>query len=134
MTDREYKQLVALHEKYQTHGLEILAFPCNQFGGQEPGTPEEIEAFVSKYNVQFNMMEKVDVNGSDAHPLFVYLKNKKPGMLAAIKWNFTEFLVDQQGEVVKRVEPATEVKALAPTIERLLGLTPSEGSTSNAKK
>jgi len=82
-----YEDLVELHEKYHSQGLEILAFPCNQFGSQEPGTPEEIRAFVDKYGVKFQMFEKIDVNGPTSHPLFVFLKNKQGDSLGSvIKW------------------------------------------------
>lgn len=112
--------MVELHEKYHEQGLEILAFPCNQFGSQEPGDADAIEAFAESYGVQFRMMEKVKVNGPSSHPAFVYLKNEKPGLLAAVKWNFTKFLVDREGNVVKRVEPKTAANTMAPAIEELL--------------
>jgi len=102
-----YTQLVQLHGRYAPQ-LAILAFPCNQFGGQEPGTPEEIKEFVAKFNVQFDMFAKVKVNGDDADPLWTFLKNKQGGLLGNfIKWNFTKFLVDPEGRPVARYSPKT---------------------------
>ena len=101
----QYKDLQNLYDKYQDQGFEVLGFPCNQFGAQEPGTNEEVQSFCElTYNVSFKMFDKIDVNGSDASPLFKYLKNKSPGILGteAIKWNFTKFLVNKDGQVVKR--------------------------------
>lgn len=107
MTDVNYKQLVELYEKYsEANGLRILAFPCNQFGGQEPGTEEQIKEFAAKYNVTFDMFSKIDVNFSSAHPLWVFLKSKQGGfMMDAIKWNFTKFIVDREGNPVARLGP-----------------------------
>ena len=104
----QYAGLEALHREYKDKGLAILGFPCNQFGGQEPGTEEEIQTFCStRYDVSFDMFAKVDVNGSEAHPLYKYLKKEAPGLLGSqgIKWNFTKFLVNKDGEVVKRFSP-----------------------------
>jgi glutathione peroxidase len=104
----QYGGLEALYRKYRDRGFEVLGFPCNQFGAQEPGTEAEIGAFCSStYDVTFPMFAKVDVNGADAHPLYQYLKTAKPGLLGTegIKWNFTKFLVDGQGEVVARYAP-----------------------------
>lgn len=105
-----YKQLVELFNKYsETEGLRILAFPCNQFGGQEPGTNEEIKAFAEGYGVKFDMYSKIDVNGSNAHPLFDYLKSKQGGTLGNfIKWNFTKFVVDKNGIPVARFGPTDD--------------------------
>jgi len=107
LTDVNYKQLVELYEKYsEANGLRILAFPCNQFGGQEPGTEEQIKEFAAKYNVTFDMFSKIDVNFSSAHPLWVFLKSKQGGfMMDAIKWNFTKFIVDREGNPVARLGP-----------------------------
>ena len=86
--------------------MRILAFPCNQFGYQEPGTNEDIKNFVSKYGVEFDMFEKINVNGSDSHPLFNYLKEKQPGtMFNFIKWNFTKFVINKEGQPVARFSP-----------------------------
>ena len=101
----QYKDLQNLYDKYQDQGFEVLGFPCNQFGAQEPGTNEEVQSFCElTYNVSFKMFDKIDVNGSDASPLFKYLKHQSPGILGteAIKWNFTKFLVNKGGQVVMR--------------------------------
>ncbi len=101
----QYKDLQNLYDKYQDQGFEVLGFPCNQFGAQEPGTNEEVQSFCElTYNVSFKMFDKIDVNGSDASPLFKYLKHESPGILGteAIKWNFTKFLVNKGGQVVMR--------------------------------
>tara|TARA_B100000214_G_C23945840_1_gene617965 strand:- start:876 stop:1355 length:480 start_codon:yes stop_codon:yes gene_type:complete len=101
----QYKDLQNLYEKYQDQGFEVLGFPCNQFGAQEPGTNDDVKAFCTlNYNVSFKMFDKIEVNGSDASPLFKYLKHESPGILGteAIKWNFTKFLINKKGQVVKR--------------------------------
>ena len=119
----QYEGLEALHRKYSEAGLEILAFPCNQFGSQEPGDAEEIAQFCElNYGIGFPLMAKVEVNGENASPLFDWLKNDAPGLLGskAIKWNFTKFLVDRQGKVVKRYGPADAPAAIAKDIEALL--------------
>jgi glutathione peroxidase len=119
----QYKGLEALHKKYRSQGLEVLGFPCNQFGAQEPGSAEEIESFCEiNYGVTFPLFAKIDVNGDDTAPLFRHLKREKPGLLGseAIKWNFTKFLVDRDGKVVERFAPNTEPAALAADIEKLL--------------
>jgi phospholipid-hydroperoxide glutathione peroxidase len=106
--------LTTLYEKYSSpadgsKGLKIIGFPCNQFGGQEPGTEAEIKEFAKKFNVTFDMTSKVNVNGSEAHPLWKYLKSKKKGSLIdAIKWNFTKFLVDKKGQPIERVGTTTD--------------------------
>ena len=104
----QYRGLEALYQKYKDQGFEILAFPCNQFGAQEPGDPEEIANFcTTKYDVTFPMFEKVDVNGSGAHPLYKWIKGQKAGfaLTRTIKWNFTKFLVDREGKVAARFGP-----------------------------
>jgi glutathione peroxidase len=104
----QYKSLEALYRKYREQGLEVLGFPCNQFGGQEPGNEQEIATFCeTNYDVTFPMFAKIDVNGDDAAPLYRFLKHEKPGLLGteAIKWNFTKFLVGRNGEVVARYAP-----------------------------
>jgi len=114
-TDRNYRELVELHEKYgESKGLKILAFPCNQFGNQEPGTNEEIKEFAQgKYGVKFDLFSKIDVNGDTAHPLWKYLKYKKSGfMVDAIKWNFTKFLIDKNGQAVLRYATTTNPMAM----------------------
>lgn len=109
-TKVNYTQLVALHEKYgDSKGLKILGFPCNQFGSQEPGTNSEIKTFAANYNVKFDMFAKIDVNGDGAHPLWKYLKKKQGGTLTdGIKWNFTKFIVDKNGQPVARHATTTD--------------------------
>ncbi|MFT3779063.1 MAG: glutathione peroxidase [Ottowia sp.] len=117
-------ELQALHEQYADRGLVVLGFPCNQFGGQEPGDAAEIGAFCERnYGVSFPMMEKTEVNGPGAHPLFAWLKRAAPGMLGtqAVKWNFTKFLVGKDGRVIRRYAPQDAPKALAGDIEAALG-------------
>ena len=119
----QYAGLEALHQRYRERGFTVLGFPCNQFGAQEPGDAAEIASFCEvNYGVSFPLFAKIDVNGDDAHPLFVYLKAQAPGLLGsqAIKWNFTKFLVDREGEVVKRYAPALAPEAIAADIEALL--------------
>jgi glutathione peroxidase len=104
----QYQGLEELHRKLHDRGLEVLGFPCNQFGKQEPGSSDEIATFCERnYGVSFKMFSKIDVNGSDAAPLFKYLKHEAPGLLGseAIKWNFTKFLIDREGKVRKRYVP-----------------------------
>ena len=119
----QYKGLEALYEKYRAKGLEVLGFPCNQFGGQEPGTEAAIEQFCEvNYGVTFPLFAKVDVNGDHAAPVYRYLKASKPGLLGteAIKWNFTKFLVDREGKVVARYAPKETPESIAPAIEKVL--------------
>jgi len=118
----QYKGLEALHQALAPRGFSVLGFPCNQFGGQEPGDARQIEQFCSSnYAVTFPMFAKVDVNGGNAHPLYQYLKNAKSGLLgSSIKWNFTKFLVDRAGQVVARHAPTTRPEGLAKEIEALL--------------
>jgi glutathione peroxidase len=118
----QYGPLQELYEKYVERGLVVLGFPCDQFGHQEPGTEAEISEFCdSKFGVTFPMFSKVDVNGKDAHPLYAWLKSEKRGVLGgAIKWNFTKFLVDTEGNVVKRYGSTTGPADIAPDIENLL--------------
>ncbi|MEN9353027.1 MAG: hypothetical protein RL318_352 [Fibrobacterota bacterium] len=119
----QFEGLEALHRKYREKGLTVIGFPCNQFRNQEPGTHEEIGAFCQRnYGVSFPITTKIDVNGSQAHPLWRYLKSEKRGFLGfqGIKWNFTKFLVDRQGNVVKRFAPTTKPQDIAASIEELL--------------
>ncbi|WP_019875809.1 glutathione peroxidase [Sporichthya polymorpha] len=118
----QYAGLQELHEAYGPQGLVILGFPCNQFGHQEPGDSTEIGEFCSRnYGVTFQMMEKVAVNGSDAHPLFDWLRKQKGGLLGEkIKWNFTKFLVGRDGQVVERYGPTTKPEKLTADIEKAL--------------
>jgi glutathione peroxidase len=119
----QYEGLEALHRRYGERGFEVLAFPCNQFGAQEPGDAAEIANFCSlTYDVTFPVFAKVDVNGDATAPLFRHLKKEAPGLLGsqAIKWNFTKFLVDRAGTVVSRYAPTTKPEELASDIEALL--------------
>ncbi|MBM7332062.1 MAG: glutathione peroxidase [Alcanivorax sp.] len=119
----QYQGLQKLYDNFADRGLEVLGFPCNQFGHQEPGDSGEIGAFCEKnYGVRFPVFEKIDVNGEHAHPLFRYLKAEAPGVLGTegIKWNFTKFLVDRDGRVVKRYAPKDKPEKLADDIEALL--------------
>ena len=142
----QYDDLQDIYEKYNAEGLEILDFPCNQFGGQAPGTNEEIAAFCdAKYGITFQQFSKIDVNGANEHPLYTFLKEQKGfqgfdkgnplGMLLSmklkrtdrdyqntpdIKWNFTKFLIDRQGNVVGRFEPTTDMDVVAEKISELL--------------
>ena len=118
----QYKGLEALHQALEPRGFSVLGFPCNQFGGQEPGDARQIEQFCStNYAVTFPMFAKIDVNGSGAHPLYQYLKNAKSGLLgSSIKWNFTKFLTDRAGRVVARHAPTATPQGLTKEIEALL--------------
>jgi glutathione peroxidase len=119
----QYTGLEALYRRYKQRGFEVLGFPCNQFGSQEPGSEAEIGRFCStNYDVTFPMFAKVDVNGAGAHPLYQFLKSEKPGVLGTevIKWNFTKFLVNRQGDVVKRYAPNDKPEDLSIDIEALL--------------
>jgi glutathione peroxidase len=118
----QFKELEDLYRKFKDSGLEILGFPCNQFGKQEPGTSKEIKDFCEiNYGVTFKMFEKIDVNGNNAHPLFTFLKDEKHGLIGKdIKWNFTKFLVNEEGEVIARFAPSKSPKKLTSEIEKLL--------------
>ena len=118
----QYQGLEALHRELSPRGFSVLGFPCNQFGAQEPGDAREIAAFCeTKYEVSFPMFAKIDVNGSGAHPLYVYLKSEKTGLLgSSIKWNFTKFLVDRAGKVIARHAPTAAPQGLKKDIEALL--------------
>ena len=119
----QYTGLEALWRKYGERGLTVLGFPCNQFGGQEPGSEAEIAQFCSlNYEVSFPMFAKVDVNGANTHPIFAFLKAGATGVLGteAVKWNFTKVLVDRNGKVVGRYASATKPEDLATAIEELL--------------
>jgi glutathione peroxidase len=119
----QYTGLEALHRKYQSRGFAVLGFPCDQFGHQEPGNEAEIQQFCQlTYDVSFPMFAKVDVNGAQAHPLYQLLKKQQPGILGTegIKWNFTKFLVDGNGKVIKRYAPTDKPEDLAKDIEPLL--------------
>lgn len=119
----QYKGLEALYAQYHTKGLEVLGFPCNQFGEQEPGDAKEIAQFCEiNYGVTFPLFAKIDVNGEHAAPVFQYLKAEKPGLLGTegIKWNFTKFLIDREGRVVARFAPKDTPESIAADIEKVL--------------
>ena len=119
----QYKGLEELWQRYGERGLVVLGFPCNQFGGQEPDSEAQIATFCERrFGVSFPLFAKVEVNGGDAHPLFIELKKRAPGLLGskAIKWNFTKFLIADQGRTVRRYSSRTAPQALAADIEALL--------------
>lgn len=119
----QYESLQSLYEKYKDKGFMILGFPCNQFLNQEPSDEKQIEQFCSlNFGVSFDMFAKIDVNGQDADPLFKYLKKEAKGVFGseAVKWNFTKFLIDTDGKVIKRYAPATKPKDIETDVEMLL--------------
>ena len=119
----QYEGLEALQRKFADRGFEVIGFPCNQFGHQEPGNAEEIASFCKlTYDVSFPLMKKVDVNGGDAIPLYDWLKAEAPGVLGtkAVKWNFTKFLIDRDGKVVRRYAPNDKPESIEQDIEALL--------------
>ena len=119
----QFQGLEELHQTFKARGLQVLGFPCNQFGGQEPGGAEEIESFCQiNYGVSFPIHAKIDVNGNEAHPLFTTLKQAAPGVLGSksIKWNFTKFLVDRDGTSIRRYGPKTTPGEIAPDLEKML--------------
>lgn len=122
----QFKDLEKLYRDFEDRGLTVLGFPSNQFGAQEPGTEAEIGVFCEKnFGVTFPIFAKIDVNGPHAHPLYGFLKRSKPGIFGflgagAIRWNFTKFLIDRKGNVVRRFAPSTKPNALRPAIEKLL--------------
>ena len=119
----QYKGLQTLYEEYKDRNFVVLGFPCNQFGGQEPGTNSEINNFCEiNYSVTFPIFSKIKVNGPDSHPLFKLLKNDKPGIFRteSIKWNFTKFLVNSRGKIIDRFSPRVEPKYIRSEIERIL--------------
>ena len=118
----QFAGLESLYARYRERGFTVLGFPCNQFGGQDPGSQDEIVAFCQlNYGVRFPMFGKIEVNGRGADPLFEHLKKAAPGILGKrIVWNFTKFLIDREGEVVKRYAPSTQPEAIAADIEALL--------------
>lgn len=119
----QYNGLEKLYQTYKKQGFEIIAFPCNQFGHQEPGSNKEIISFCQlNYDVSFTIMSKIDVNGSHEHPLYTWLKKEKRGVLGSqnIKWNFTKFLINRQGEVIKRYAPVTKPEQIETDIKEAL--------------
>jgi len=120
----QFEGLQKLYEEYNEKGLEVVGFPCNQFKEQDPGSSNEIKGFCAlNYGVEFQMFEKVDVKGENIHPIYEYLTGQKAGLLGSkeIKWNFTKFLVDKNGNVIKRFSPTTKPEKLVGEIEKLLG-------------
>ena len=119
----QYDGLEALYRKFKDQGFEVVAFPCNQFGAQEPGNADEIASFCKlTYDVTFPLMAKVDVNGDDATPLYQWMKGEAPGLMGSksIKWNFTKFLIDRQGKVVRRYAPTDKPEGIEKDIAKLL--------------
>ncbi len=119
----QYTGLEELQQKFSSHGFTVVGFPCNQFGGQEPGSNEQIQDFcITKFAISFPIMAKVDVNGKAADPLWKWLTSEAPGLLGteAIKWNFTKFLVGKNGQVIRRYSPQTEPRSIAKDIEEAL--------------
>lgn len=119
----QYKGLQELYQKHESQGLEILAFPCNQFKEQEKGSNEEIKQFCDlRFNIKFPLFDKIEVNGDNTHPLYKYLKSQAPGLLGSksIKWNFTKFLVNKEGQVIKRYAPTTKPESIESDIKSLL--------------
>ncbi|TKB57471.1 glutathione peroxidase [Ferrimonas aestuarii] len=118
----QYQGLEKLQQQFGEQGFTVLAFPCNQFGKQESGSDEEIKGFCDlNFNISFPLFAKIDVNGREEHPLYAWLKQQKPGILGRnIKWNFTKFLVDKQGQVVKRYAPTTKPEQIVDDIKKLL--------------
>ena len=119
----QYDGLEALYRKFKDQGFEVVAFPCNQFGAQEPGNAEEIASFCKlTYDVTFPLMAKVDVNGDGATPLYQWMKGEAPGLMGSksIKWNFTKFLIDREGKVVRRYAPTDKPEGIEKDIARLL--------------
>ncbi len=119
----QYDGLEKLYEKYKDQGFAVLGFPCNQFGGQEPGSETEIKTFCeTSFGVKFPLFAKIDVNGPNAHPLYQYLVKERPGILntEAIKWNFTKFLIDKDGNPVKRFAPTTLPADIEPELKKVL--------------
>ena len=119
----QYDGLEALYRKFKDQGFEVVAFPCNQFGAQEPGNADEIASFCKlTYDVTFPLMAKVDVNGDDATPLYKWMKGEAPGLMGSksVKWNFTKFLIDRKGQVVRRYAPTDKPEGIEKDIAKLL--------------
>ncbi|CAL9091014.1 unnamed protein product [Musa textilis] len=124
LTNSNYTELSQLYEKYKNNDFEILAFPCNQFAGQEPGNNEEIVEFAcTRFKAEYPIFDKVDVNGSNAAPMYKFLKSSKGGLFGdGIKWNFTKFLVDKDGHVIDRYAPTTSPLSIEKDIKKVLGI------------
>ncbi|XVF51500.1 hypothetical protein PTKIN_Ptkin04bG0189900 [Pterospermum kingtungense] len=123
LTNSNYTELSKLYEKYKDQGFEILAFPCNQFGGQEPGNNEQILEFAcTRFKAEYPIFDKINVNGNNAAPIYKFLKSSKGGIFGdSIKWNFSKFLVDKEGRVVDRYAPTTSPLSIEKDIKKLLG-------------
>jgi glutathione peroxidase len=138
LTDTNYRELQAIYDRYSSQGFVVLGFPCNQFGGQEPGSSQDIIKFAGKYGVTFPMFEKIDVNGPNTHPLYKYLKEQKGELLGSdIKWNFGKFLVGREGQVLSRYAPTANPESIAGDIEKALNaqkgvVTPTAGVKAKA--
>jgi len=120
----QYRGLEELYERFQKNGFEVLGFPCNQFGSQEPGSESDIRSFCDlQFGVRFPLFSKIDVNGAGTHPLYEFLKKTRPGFLGTkrIKWNFTKFLIDRQGRPIKRYSPQTAPAAIEKDVQAALG-------------
>lgn len=123
LANTNYTEMNQLYQKYKDQGLEILAFPCNQFGNEEPGTMDEILEYVSRFKVEFPIFNKIEVNGESAHPLYKFLKASKGGLFGdGIKWNFSKFLVDREGHVVDRFAPTTSPLSFESEVKKVLGI------------
>ncbi|XP_062074291.1 probable phospholipid hydroperoxide glutathione peroxidase isoform X2 [Humulus lupulus] len=124
LTNSNYTELSQLYQKYKDQGLEILAFPCNQFGAQEPGSNDEIVEFAcTRFKAEYPIFDKVDVNGDNAAPIYKYLKSSKGSLFGdSIKWNFSKFLVDKEGKVVDRYAPTTSPLSIEKDVKKLLGV------------
>nr|AKJ66815.1 glutathione peroxidase [Populus euphratica] len=124
LTNSNYTELTQLYDKYKDQGLEILAFPCNQFGSQEPGNNEQIVEFAcTRFKADYPIFDKVDVNGKNAAPIYKFLKSSKGGLFGdSIKWNFSKFLVDKDGKVVDRYAPTTSPLSIEKDVKKLLGI------------
>ncbi|CAN0907614.1 Probable phospholipid hydroperoxide glutathione peroxidase 6, mitochondrial [Linum grandiflorum] len=124
LTNSNYTELTQLYQKYKDQGMEILAFPCNQFGSQEPGSNDQIVEFAcTRFKAEFPIFDKVDVNGKEAAPIYKYLKSSKGGLFGdGIKWNFTKFLVNKEGQVVDRYAPTTSPLSIEKDVKKLLGI------------
>ncbi|KFK31918.1 hypothetical protein AALP_AA6G175800 [Arabis alpina] len=124
LTNSNYTELAQLYQKYKDHGFEILAFPCNQFGNQEPGSNEEIVAFAcTRFKAEYPIFDKVDVNGDKAAPIYKFLRSSKGGLFGdGIKWNFAKFLIDKEGNVVDRYAPTTSPLSIEKDLKKLLGV------------
>jgi len=135
LTKQNYTELTQVYEKYSSEDFEILAFPCNQFGGQEPGSPAEIRQFVNKFGAKYQFFEKINVNGNKAHPAYKWLKARQPGILGvnAIKWNFSKFLIDANGQAVQRYAPNANPLSLTKDIDKYIAKAKEENKSKSSE-